>query len=71
VSATTATYPIAGKVVRVMTITTTVDGATPVTRSRREEITYDGTAIAKVTITHDGTTKNCTMALPRGRPVCN
>jgi hypothetical protein len=34
-------------------------------------VTYDGTATAKVVITRDGTTRNCTVALPRGRPSCS
>jgi hypothetical protein len=33
-------------------------------------ITYDGTATAKVVITQDGTTQNCTLPLPRGRLTC-
>ncbi|MFN5581077.1 hypothetical protein [Gemmatimonas sp.] len=70
VSTTTPTYPTAGKVVRRMKITTTMTGGTPTVRERREEITYTGSATAKVSITQDGTTKTCTMALPRGRPNC-
>jgi hypothetical protein len=62
-------YPSAGRVVRAMVVTMTVDGSTT-TRNRREVVTYDGSATAKVTITEDGTTKNCTMPLPRGRPTC-
>jgi hypothetical protein len=52
-----------------MAVSMTVDGATT-TRSRREVLTYNGTATAQVTITENGTTKTCTMALPRGRPSC-
>jgi len=63
------TYPSAGRVVRAMTVVMTVDGTTT-TKARREVITYDGSATAKVTITEDGTTRTCTMALPRGRPNC-
>lgn len=70
VSATTQTYPTAGKVVRRMKITTTIAGGTPTVRERREEITYNGSATANVSITQDGTTKSCTMSLPRGRPNC-
>lgn len=65
------TYPTAGTVIRVMNATVTFAGATPVTASRREVITYDGSATAKVVITINGETKNCTMALPRGRPSCS
>ena len=69
VPATGPTYPTAGRVVRSMAVSMTVDGATT-TRNRREVITYNGTATAQVTITENGTTKTCTMALPRGRPSC-
>ncbi|AMW05672.1 hypothetical protein [Gemmatimonas phototrophica] len=70
VSTTAQTFPTAGKVIRRMKVTTTVAGSTPSVRERREEVTYDGSATAKVAITVDGSTKNCTMALPRGRPNC-
>jgi hypothetical protein len=63
-------YPTAGTVIRAMSVTVTYASGTPVTSSRREVITYDGTATAKISITKDGTTKACTLALPRGRPVC-
>jgi len=65
------TYPTAGSVVRSMQVTATI-GAQPAAKSTRHEtITYDGSATAKVTITHDGTTKNCTLPLPRGRLNCS
>lgn len=63
-------YPTAGTVIRAMSVTVSYDNGTPVTSSRREVVTYDGTATAKIAITKDGTTKQCTLALPRGRPVC-
>jgi len=63
------TYPTAGTVVRVMRAVMTVDGNTR-TSSRREVITYNGTATASLVITHDGTTKTCSLPLPVGRPVC-
>ena len=63
------TYPSAGRVSRNMSATITVNGATT-SHSRSEVVTYDGSATAKLVITQDGTTKNCTLALPRGRPVC-
>jgi hypothetical protein len=65
------TYPTAGTVIRQMTATITRGSAAPTTTSRREVITYDGSATAKLVVTQDGTTKNCTIALPRGRPVCS
>ncbi|QJR34010.1 hypothetical protein [Gemmatimonas groenlandica] len=70
VSATTQTYPTAGTVTRRMKVIMTIDG-TSSTRERREVITYDGTATAKLQITENGATKNCTVALPRGRPSCS
>ncbi|WP_373060607.1 hypothetical protein [Gemmatimonas sp.] len=70
VSATTQTYPTAGTVIRRMKVITTIDG-TSSTRERRELLTYDGTTTAKLQITEDGTTKNCTVTLPRGRPTCS
>jgi hypothetical protein len=63
------TYPTAGRVSRNMGVAITIAGATT-THSRTEVVTYDGTATATVVITQDGTTKNCTMALPRGKLVC-
>ncbi|MEP6999990.1 MAG: hypothetical protein ABI969_05910 [bacterium] len=65
------TYPTAGSVIRSMKATLTYTGKTPTTASRREVVTYDGTATAKLVITQDGVTKNCTIALPRGRPACS
>lgn len=72
VPTTTATrpYPTAGKVIRAMSVTLTRAGASPVTSSRREVVTYDGSATATVVITQDGTTKTCTLPLPHGRPQC-
>jgi hypothetical protein len=64
------TFPTAGTIVRSMTATVTLSGQTPSTSSRREVITFDGSATAKVVITHDGVTKNCTKPLPHGRLTC-
>jgi len=69
VSSTAATYPTAGTVTRRMKVTMTIDG-TSSTRERREVLTYDGSNTAKLQITENGTTKNCTLSLPRGRPSC-
>ena len=69
-TAGTRTYPTAGTVVRSMTVTVTISGQSPATSSRREVITYDGSATAKVVITHDGTTQNCTLPLPHGHLTC-
>jgi hypothetical protein len=65
------TYPIAGTVIRNMSITATIAGQSSASSARREVITYDGSATAQVVITQDGTTKNCTLPLPRGRLVCS
>lgn len=65
----TKSYPIAGSVIRTMRIVRTVDGATT-TSTRREVITYDGSATARMSVTVDGVTKSCTMPLPFGKPVC-
>jgi len=65
------TYPTAGTVIRAMQASLTYTGQTPTTVSRREVITYDGTATAKIVITENGTTRNCTRALPRGELTCS
>jgi hypothetical protein len=64
------TYPTAGTVIRSMQAVVTLAGKSPSTSSRREVITYDGSTTAKVVITHDGVTKNCTKPLPHGRLTC-
>ena len=69
-TSTTRTYPTAGTVIRAMSATVTISGQSPTTSSRREVITYDGSATAKVVITHDGTTQNCTLPLPHGHLTC-
>ncbi len=63
-------YPTAGTVTRAMRVVMTIVGSAATTSTRREVVTYDGSATAKVSVTQDGTTKACTMALPRGRLVC-
>lgn len=64
------TYPVEGTVIRTMNASFTLEGKTPVTASRREVITYDGSSTATIVITINGDTKTCTMALPKGRPNC-
>ena len=66
-----STYPTAGRVARWIEATVTPSGKSPVSSTRSEVITYDGSANAKVVITRDGTSKTCTMPLPRGRLACN
>lgn len=63
-------YPTAGTVVRAMRVTVTYGAETPVTSTRREVVTYDGSATARIVITQDGQVKNCTMPLPRGALTC-
>lgn len=65
------TYPTSGIVTRNMKVTVGYAGAAAVTSTRREVITYDGSATAKVVITRDGVTQNCTMPLPRGPLTCS
>ena len=64
------TIPSSGVVIRNMTVAITPEGGTATTRSRREEVTFDGTNVISVKITQDGTTKNCTITLPGKRLVC-
>ena len=71
VSTTTATYPTAGTVIRSIQATLAYTGSAAVSLVRREVVTYDGTATAKVVITENGTTKNCTRALPHGSLTCS
>jgi hypothetical protein len=63
-------YPTAGTVIRVMRATVQYSGQAATTTTRREVVTYDGSNTAKVVITKDGVTQNCTIPLPRGRPTC-
>lgn len=69
-STNTRPYPTAGQIIRSMSATVTISGQSPTTSTRREVITYDGTATAKVVITLNGTTQNCTLPLPHGRLAC-
>jgi hypothetical protein len=69
-STNTRPYPTAGKVVRAMSATVTFAGQAATTTSRKETITYDGSATAKVVIVKDGVTQNCTLPLPHGRLTC-
>ena len=64
-------YPTAGTVIRVTRASVTVGTGTATTTTRREVVTYDGTATAKVVIVQNDTTRNCTLPLPRGRLSCS
>lgn len=63
--------PSSGSIVRAMSVTVTYAGQPPVTSTRREVITFNGTATATVVITKDGVTRNCTLSLPYGRLSCS
>jgi hypothetical protein len=64
------TYPTAGMITRIMQVTVTMNGQSPVSASRKEVLTYDGSATATVVITKNGTTKTCSLPLPHGRLSC-
>lgn len=63
------TYPTAGTIIRAMSVTRTRGGVTK-TLSRREVLTYDGSATAKLVVTQGERTKTCSIPLPFGRPTC-
>ena len=63
-------YPTAGHVVRSIVATLQYTGSAAVALTRREVITYDGTATAKVVVTENGVAKTCTRPLPRGHMTC-
>ena len=67
----TRSYPTAGTVIRQIRATLKYSGEDAVTLSRREVVTYDGSATAKVVITQDGTARSCTRPLPRGPLSCS
>lgn len=64
-------FPTAGSVIRSMKVVVDMAGHPEATSLRREMITYSGTDTAKVVITHDTTSKNCTLPLPHGRLSCS
>jgi hypothetical protein len=64
------TYPTAGTIHRLMQASITLSGKSPVTSTREETVTFDGSTTAKVVITKDGITKNCTLPLPFGHLSC-
>lgn len=61
-------FPSAGTVIRTMKATVTKAGATT-SSTRREVLTYNGTATATLVITVDGVVRNCTVSANK-RPVC-
>ena len=70
-STTTRPYPTAGTTIRSIQASLQYANESAVTLTRREVVTYDGSATATVVITENGTTKNCTKPLPRGRLSCS
>jgi len=64
-------YPTAGTVIRSIQATLKYTGEDAVSLQRREVVTYDGSSTAKVVITENGATKNCTKPLPRGPLSCS
>lgn len=70
VSSGRPSYPVAGSVSRSFSVTVSYTGKTPTSSTRSEVLTYDGSATAKLVITHNGTTKTCSVPLPHGRPIC-
>jgi len=70
-STTTRPYPTAGTTIRSIQASLQYTGESAVTLTRREVVTYDGSATAQVVITENGTTKNCTKPLPRGPLSCS
>ncbi|MGH7617742.1 MAG: hypothetical protein ACREPM_10970, partial [Gemmatimonadaceae bacterium] len=64
-------YPTAGSITRSMSATVQITGQSATSSSRHEVITYDGSTTAKVVITQDGVTQNCTLPLPFGRLTCS
>jgi hypothetical protein len=67
----TRSYPTAGTTIRSIEASLQYANEAAVTLTRREVVTYDGSATAQVTITENGTTKSCTKPLPRGRLSCS
>jgi hypothetical protein len=70
-STTTRPYPTAGTTIRSIQASLQYQGESAVTLTRREVVTYDGSANAKVEITENGATKTCTKPLPRGPLSCS
>jgi hypothetical protein len=63
-------YPKSGTLTHERTVTLSRAGGTPVTHAVKEVTTFDGTAIAKVTITVDGQTRTCTRNLATRQTNC-
>lgn len=64
-------FPTAGSISRSISTTVQITGQSAKSSSRSEVITYDGSNKAKVVITQNDTTQNCTLPLPHGRLTCS
>jgi len=63
-------YPKSGTVTHERTVSLSRAGGTPVTHTVKEVTTFDGTSVAKVTITIDGQTRSCTRNLATRQQSC-
>lgn len=64
-------FPTGGSITRSISTTVQITGQSAVSSSRSEVITYNGSNTAKVVITQNDTTQNCTLPLPHGRLTCS
>jgi hypothetical protein len=64
-------YPKSGTVTHERSVALSRAGGTPVTHTVKEVTTFDGTAVAKVTITVDGQTRTCTRNLATRQTTCS
>ena len=63
-------WPLSGTTTRVSTITVTIGGGATRSSTMSETVTYTGTNIVTVTMSHDGKTRNCTKDLATGKLTC-
>jgi hypothetical protein len=70
-STTSFPHPTAGTITRSISTTVQISGQAATQSSRREVITYSASDTAKVVITQNGTTQNCTLPLPHGHLTCS
>lgn len=66
----TPRWPLSGTITRSAAHSFSLAGGPTRTVSHTEQVTFNGTSTVKVTITHDGVTKNCTRDLGTGRTTC-
>lgn len=64
-------YPLSGTQSHTSTVTMTAAGLPPQTHTTAVVVTFNGTGTAAISITFDGTTRQCTIDLATGgRPFC-